>query len=232
MIIEIESSGAKSGNACTATFQLPRTTRHENVRVRLLDVTVPDPRFTDKFSAAITTDVDEFDVPAFRNLLELVDYLDGLVDSVSGARLLETWWDGISWEMWAFSKPINLSLEFRTRFKMPATLAVSQLEPTSLNIKTMDVSNGYVVELHVGEAEGFFKEDNTAIVATFPRGSNKPSNDYFFLTREPARTGTISVYSRRKSDGLLEEIYVADDERWSARIEVDVPQSKINPARF
>ena len=234
MIIEVENVGIHTGNACTASFQLPISTPHENVRVRLMDVSVPDPRFADAYEAALTTDVDTFDVPAVRNMFELVDYVDGLVDSGTGARLIEGYWDGASFELLALVKTVNLSAEFRANFKMPASLTVAGqgFAAATLNLKAMDVSDGYVVELRIGEAGGFYKEDHTSIVATFPRGSNKPSSDFVYVTREPARMGTIAIYSRRVVDGVLEEIRVQDEERWSARIMVDVPRSKINPGRF
>ena len=226
MIIEVESD-----QGCFARFQIPPTTTRDQIRVRLLDVSVPDPPLLASYAAAITTDIDSFDTPPVRNMLELVDFFDSLVDSVSGARLLEGYWDGVSIELMAMHKNVNLSADFRAVLKMPATLNLFALAYASLNIASFDISAGYAVELKIGEAEGFYKNGYTNIAAVFPRGASKPTFDHWLTAREPLTSGTIRVASRRRSDGVLEEIVVIPGERWSARIEVEVTQRAINPIR-
>jgi len=228
MIIEIDRN-----TGCFARFQIPATAAKDQLRVRLLDVSVPDPPLISGHIAGFTTDIDSFDTPVCRTLLEFVDFVDSMVDSVSGARLLEGYYDGAQFEIFALAKTVNVSADLRAVLKLPAVLALNNIEYSTLNEGALDISDGYAVELQVGGAEGFYREHEgyTHVVATFPRGASKPIADYWLTTREPLTSGTIRVCSRRRSDGALEEIIVRDGERWSARIEIDVGRRNINHRR-
>ena len=232
MIIEVEQGGSTSHNACSAQIHIGRTVFHEQTRIRLLDVTVPDPPLLDAFPDGFVTDIDSFDVPVVRSMLELIDFLDTLHDSVSNAKLLEVVWDGVSLEVLALSKTVNCSALVQAILKLPAVLPVNQIKFSTLNLKGIDVSDGYVVTLDFGETEGFFKGDETHVVASFPRGASRPANDYFFATREPASSGTVAIFSRRRDSGALRHLYVGDEERWSARIEIDRPRRGVARRRF
>ena len=229
MIIEVEEGDTKG---CVAHFGIPSTGISDQVRVRLLDINVPDPPLIDRMTGAISTDIDTFDSPEFRNMFEVVDWLDRLLDSVSNERLIESYWDGLTFELNILEKPVTLSAEFAILFNFPTTIPVDTIVDSGINLQRIDVSDGYVVELRVGEAEGFYKgTEYTNIVASFPRGSNKAISDYWFRTREPLSSGYVRVYSRRISDGSLREIEVRPGERWSARIELEVTQARYNVNR-
>ena len=230
MIVEVEKSGAQTSNGCVSQFQISQGDLNQ-VRIRLVDVTVPDPPLVYGFTDAFTTDIDSFSTPVIRSMLELVDFIDGLVDSVSEARLMEAYWDGTTFEILPLVKTINVSTDFRATFKLPAAMLVNTIYANTINVAAIDQSDGYVVQLQVGEAEGFYKQEHTNIVAVFPRGANKPNAEYWLQTREPVMTGLISIYSRRRVDGLLRELEVRDAERWSARIEVEATGAIRNPAR-
>ena len=229
MIIEID----RNNSGCFARFKIPPTAARDQVRVRLLDVSVPDPPLLSGYIAGFTTDIDSFDTPVCRTMLEFINFVDSMVDSVSGARLLEGYFDGAQLEIFARTKTVNVSDDLRAVIKMPAALLLNIVESSTLNERSIDISDGYAVELQVGGAEGFYREREgyTHVVATFPRGASKPIADYWLTTREPLTSGTIRVCSRRRSTGALEEIIVHDGERWSARIEIDVARRNINHRR-
>ena len=226
MIIEIE----RNNTGCFAVFEIPPTAAKDQLRVRLLDVSVPDPPLLSGYIAGFTTDIDSFDTPVCRTMLEFINFVD-MVDSVTG--LLEGYFDGAQLEIFARTKTVNVSDDLRAVIKMPTALLLNIVEYSTLNERSIDISDGYAVELQVGGAEGFYKEREgyTHVVATFPRGASKPIADYWLTTREPLTSGTIRVCSRRRSDGALEEIIVREGERWSARIEIDVGRRNVNHRR-
>mgnify|MGYP002808144654 CR=1 FL=1 len=99
----------------------------------------------------------------------------------------------------------------------------------TINLQKFDISSGYVVTTTFGGVEGFYRKTRSKRIGTFPRGANKNTSDYWFGTQNDHNTGTISVFSKRRSDGALIELALPAGERWSARIEVEADASGLNP---
>ena len=230
MIIEVEASGTEARYGCVGSFKVP-IIRGQKTRFRLLDVTVPDPPLIAPFTAAMQTDTDSFDMPMCRNFLEVCDWLDSLYDSVTEKKLFDaSWWMG-EFDLRALEKPAAPSGFLQDFLKLPVMMLVNSFYGGTINIPAADISAGYVVTTTFGGVEGFHQNGKTRTkrVGTFPRGANKNSSDYWFETQNDHNTGTISVFSKRRSDGALIELALPAGERWSARIEVEADASSLNP---
>ena len=228
MIIEVEASGTEARYGCVGSFKVP-IVRGQQTRFRLLDVTVPDPPLVAPLADAIQTDIDSFDMPMCRNFLEVCDWLDSLHDSVTEQRLFEaSWWMG-EFDLRALVKPGAPSAFLQDFLKVPAMMVVNSYYGGTINLQKFDISSGYVVTTTFGGVEGFYGKTRSQRVGSFPRGANKNASDYWFATQNDHNTGTISVFSKRRSDGALIELALPAGERWSARIEVEADASGLNP---
>ena len=215
MILEIE--GSSSG--CYAEFAVPNIMTNAQSSVRVIDIHVPDPPLLADYDAAVVTDIDSFSVVSIRNMFDLVDVLDSLTDLATEDRLLEAYWSGTEFEIIAVFKQVTLSAAFAKTLKLPTTLVVNQVYSSCINIAAVDISAGYVVQLHMGELDGIHREDFTYDVATLKRDQSVVP-EAWFETRAPSLEGTVRVYSKDRATGALSLLRVRVGERWSVRIEM------------
>lgn len=207
MIIEVES------DICNVTFPVPGVYNNAQCDVRIVDVHIPDPPLLGAYLAA----VDGLDIPPSRNMYDLVDTLDALLDGAD--RLIKAYWNGTEFEIIAVFKQLTLSGDFASVLKLPTTLVLNQVYSSCINVAAVDVSAGTCVELFLGEMDGFYSGDQTADVVRLKRGQSEPPL-MWHRTRVPALSGSIRVYSIERATGNREILRMREGERWSARVEL------------
>ena len=181
--------------------------------MRIVDVHVPDPPLLGAYDAA----VDGLSVSPSRNMYDLVDTLDALLDGAD--RLINAYWNGAEFEIIAVFKQLTLSAEFAAVLKLPTTLVLNQVYSSCINVAAIDVSAGTCVELYLGEMDGFYKDEITRDAVRLKRGQSEAPVMWHY-TRAHALSGSIRVYSIERATGNRELLRLRTGERWSARIEL------------
>ena len=214
MIIQVES------DACNVIFPVPGIHNNAQSRVRIVDVHIPDPPLLPPFTDGVATNVEDFSIRETRSMPDLIDALDALAEG--GNRLVNTYWNGTEFEIVPIYKTLTLSAAFAAVLKLPTTLALNQFYSSCISVDAIDVSAGTCVELFLGEMEGFWDGEYTSDAARLKRGQSEPPVVWFY-TRAPANSGSIRVYSIERATGARRLLELRDGERWSARIELELP---------
>ena len=195
MIVDVQ------GAAGVVAQSIPISALTTNSTVKLKYFHFPALPLLDAFDDAVTVNAnsEKFDVPASSSIEDIVNALDGFVDS-GGNRVCFVWYNSHELEICVGTQAITLSAAFAAAMKLGTALAASTCYSSSLYESSVSLYSHYAVQ--IAHARGHWSNNAYDSVVGKVRRDGDVSAAHTHYFRGPVHVLELSV-NAVKRDGTV-----------------------------